>query len=591
MKLKRLLLVVLSLTALLCMALSFAACGEKEHRHTLVNGYSKDATGHWLTCIDCDELVDKAEHTGDPCEICGYTSNPAGTNPPETHTHVLTRIGLKEPTCAEPGNEEYYTCEGCGKYFSDSNGKKEIKANTWVLEATGKHTPNGVYQKDDTYHWQKCSVCETDMDKTIHTSSESKAHDNEYHWNVCVCGEAVGQKEAHTESNEWGQDATNHWKKCDCGQPLSTPEAHKEATADDDELTPDQSGHKFKCQVCGIVSVPHEKTNYDPYEDPSNDFLYKSLHHYTCSVCNYRGLEDHRYADGASFNIDDNNHKFECIDCHVYAEKSHFYTRVFDSDTNHKAICTVCGYSFTEKHTFGQNDYKTDGTYHWQFCSVCNYERTDTKAEHTDSAGWHVSEAGHYKFCKTCQKSYYPLEDHDKGLRRSNGLYHWYDCKICNGEVEKSYHTYVLEKNWDSKTCDDCQYTLTESVGLDIRDNVLYGIKDCTDTVIVIPSTVTEIAKSAFATNKNITGLIIPDSVTVIGQSAFAQCSNLDTLIMGKGVIEIQETGLSNTNIKNFYYTGTIAEFKKIKKGMNWFGSVIDFHCSDGDINYRELDA
>lgn len=34
------------------------------------------------------------------------------------------------------GNSEYYTCD-CGKYFSDSEGKNEIRKDSWVIAAVG----------------------------------------------------------------------------------------------------------------------------------------------------------------------------------------------------------------------------------------------------------------------------------------------------------------------------------------------------------------------------------------------------------------------------------------------------------------------
>ena len=48
-----------------------------------------------------------------------------GENPP-AHTHELTKVGAVSATFFENGNSEYYTCD-CGKYFSDSEGKNEIK--------------------------------------------------------------------------------------------------------------------------------------------------------------------------------------------------------------------------------------------------------------------------------------------------------------------------------------------------------------------------------------------------------------------------------------------------------------------------------
>lgn len=58
-----------------------------------------------------------------------------GENPP-AHTHELTKVDAVSATFFENGNSEYYTCD-CGKYFSDSEGKNEIKKDSWVIAAVG----------------------------------------------------------------------------------------------------------------------------------------------------------------------------------------------------------------------------------------------------------------------------------------------------------------------------------------------------------------------------------------------------------------------------------------------------------------------
>ena len=49
----------------------------------------------------------------------------------------------KEASCTEPGNIEYWYCEGCNKYFSDEAGTTEIKLEDVDIPATGHHYVNG----------------------------------------------------------------------------------------------------------------------------------------------------------------------------------------------------------------------------------------------------------------------------------------------------------------------------------------------------------------------------------------------------------------------------------------------------------------
>ena len=45
----------------------------------------------------------------------------------KTCEHTLTYRDATEPTCTTDGNVEYWSCEKCGKYFSDNEAKNEIK--------------------------------------------------------------------------------------------------------------------------------------------------------------------------------------------------------------------------------------------------------------------------------------------------------------------------------------------------------------------------------------------------------------------------------------------------------------------------------
>jgi len=77
---------------------------------------TKDCSGGKATCTE------KAV-----CEVCGKAY---GEPDPNNHTD-LKHIPAKAATEDAEGNIEYWYCEGCGKYYSDKDGTKEIKkANT-----------------------------------------------------------------------------------------------------------------------------------------------------------------------------------------------------------------------------------------------------------------------------------------------------------------------------------------------------------------------------------------------------------------------------------------------------------------------------
>ncbi len=71
-----------------------------------------DHSGGKATCKD------KAK-----CEVCGAEY---GELDPKNHTN-LKHFPAKAATKDAEGNIEYWYCDGCGKYFSDKDGTKEIK--------------------------------------------------------------------------------------------------------------------------------------------------------------------------------------------------------------------------------------------------------------------------------------------------------------------------------------------------------------------------------------------------------------------------------------------------------------------------------
>lgn len=72
-------------------------------------------TGGTATCVD------KAK-----CDICLAAYGDVDTTKHSDLRHV-TKV---DATATADGNIEYWYCEGCGKYFSDKNGTKEIKKPT-----------------------------------------------------------------------------------------------------------------------------------------------------------------------------------------------------------------------------------------------------------------------------------------------------------------------------------------------------------------------------------------------------------------------------------------------------------------------------
>ena len=86
--------------------------------------------------------------------------------------HKLTKTEANAPTCTEDGNKEYWTCDTCGKYFSDANGDTEIEKDSWIISAIGHDWNDAVYTWSDD--GSTCTATRTCKNDSAHTET-SKA--------------------------------------------------------------------------------------------------------------------------------------------------------------------------------------------------------------------------------------------------------------------------------------------------------------------------------------------------------------------------------------------------------------------------------
>ena len=112
--------------------------------HTAGTEWKSDDTNHWHECSRCHDKKDEAAHdygSDNVCDTCGYYK----TVP---HTHNLTLVAAKAATCTEGGKEAYYKCEGCGKFYEDVLGTKEITdLASWGNIAKIAHTTKQTVTK------------------------------------------------------------------------------------------------------------------------------------------------------------------------------------------------------------------------------------------------------------------------------------------------------------------------------------------------------------------------------------------------------------------------------------------------------------
>ena len=145
--------------------------------HTAGTEWKSDDTNHWHECSRCHDKKDEAAHdygSDNVCDTCGYYK----TVP---HTHNLTLVAAKAATCTEGGKEAYYKCEGCGKFYEDVLGTKEITdLASWGNIAKIAHTTKQTVTKATPTANGKivnyCSVCKKTLSTTVIPKASSIKH-------------------------------------------------------------------------------------------------------------------------------------------------------------------------------------------------------------------------------------------------------------------------------------------------------------------------------------------------------------------------------------------------------------------------------
>ena len=140
--------------------------------HTAGTEWKSDDTNHWHECTvaGCGVIIESTKSAHDygsdnVCDTCGYDK----TVP---HTHNLTLVAAKAATCTEGGKEAYYKCEGCGKFYEDVLGTKEITdLASWGNIAKIAHTTKQTVTKATPTANGKivnyCSVCKKTLSTTV----------------------------------------------------------------------------------------------------------------------------------------------------------------------------------------------------------------------------------------------------------------------------------------------------------------------------------------------------------------------------------------------------------------------------------------
>ena len=266
----------------------YEAGGSTECTHSNVTATpAKDATcteagnsAYW-TCNDCGKMFSD--------EACANEITEVPTIPATGHS--LTKTEAKDATCTEAGNSAYWTCSVCGKMFADANGATEI-SEIPTISATGhslskvEEVPSTCTVKGTAAYWT-CTACGkmfSDAAGTTEISAPEKLPLADHNYNMvktdATCTEASSEVYTCTVC---GDTYTTHVDPAKGHTPVSADNAVA-ATCTTDGKEADTI-----CSVCGVTlttgaTIKAPGHNYSMVKTDAT-CTEASTEVYTCSVC------------------------------------------------------------------------------------------------------------------------------------------------------------------------------------------------------------------------------------------------------------------------------------------------------------------
>ena len=152
---------------------------------------------------------DKITVTADTTVTAVWETIPAG------HTCDIKSVAKVNPSCTEGGKEAYYKCEGCGKFYEDALGTKEITdLASWGNLAKLGHTESD-WKSDKDNHWKECTVAACGViienSKAAHADANNDGKCDVCEYNVGKTSTNPGNKPSDDVQNPQTGDNSMMW--------------------------------------------------------------------------------------------------------------------------------------------------------------------------------------------------------------------------------------------------------------------------------------------------------------------------------------------------------------------------------------------
>lgn len=382
------------------------------------------------------------------CKVCGQTY----TETIAKKDHAMTKIEAVEEECGKAGNNEYYSCSTCGKYYKDAEGTTETTVSDETIPA--------LVHKWTAHH-------DYDTLQTPATCQNAAVYNN--HCDYCEI-QLIGA------THEYGS--------------VDTVNGHQ---FNGDIKKNDNGTHSYKCTVAGCTEYGEETTcNYEVTEDVASTCKTPGYTTHTCTVC--------KNGYSTTKALDPNNHTGEGTT--IIASQAPTCASLGSTGIEK---CNGCGMSLSTKindiplnpaNHERMNDYEgqvatcqNDGWKAYRYCSACGtYEiakETIAKKDHKFTTYNSNGDGTHTATCDTCDPTVGTPATKDGNC--SGGTANCVDkavCAVCSGEygdVDSAKHKTVITVKKEDSTCQTVgheAYKKCEECGVDIDPIIPIAKKD-----------------------------------------------------------------------------------------------------------------
>ncbi|MBQ2892626.1 MAG: hypothetical protein IJE24_00665 [Oscillospiraceae bacterium] len=234
-----------------------ANCGQtRTTTHQYGEAWKTDKTSHWHECTECGDEKDVADHIPGPeatdytpqvCTVCGYVIQKA-----LVHTHVPSEEWVTDDT------GHWHTCLECdeipdyAEHTFDNECDKECNECCFTREV-GEHNYLPQWAADNDGHWHECGYCGDRLEMEPHVPGPEAT---EFEAQICmICGfELTPMLHQHDYADK--SDADKHWQECPCGHIAEeAPHTWDEGTVKTEPAVGAPGEKEYKCTVCGVVKT------------------------------------------------------------------------------------------------------------------------------------------------------------------------------------------------------------------------------------------------------------------------------------------------------------------------------------------------